>query len=509
MCWVVVHAVVPSPAAKPASSCYHVYMAVRIKPLCFCSIASLSLILLMFAPMRVHAQTLAVCPYAWTRDLKIGSTGDDVLVLQRYLNSDPATAVALFGAGSAGEETTRFGPLTKAAIVKFQDKYFNEILAPNNLTKGTGVVGPSTRATINSLCASVSASSQSQNPAQVAAAASAVPVDELTVSDPGQPEPSLAPANAAPLALTFTLTAGSKDVIVNEVTIERTGFGADGAFLSFGLWDEQGLQIGNVATLNSMHRAVFRRPFTVHAGASQTLEVYANMNADMTNFDGQRPIIQLVGINASSGVAGTLPLHGTPHTVNSSLVVGGADAILSQFDPGGARTRYINDTNVKFSGIRITAHSQEDIALSNIIWTQSGTVGPSDIENVVTVVDGKKYPTVISPYSEKEYVTFFDPEIAISKGNSIDVYVQGDIKVSAVNRTIEFDIRDINDEVSLSGSLYGLGVGLIPAANTDVTGSHSAFITSDGTTDGTTGTPFFAGSIVTVQGAAINVLQKN
>ena len=472
--------------------------------------------LVLFGAATVRAATPSFCPFSWNSNLKAGSSGPDVLRLQQFLNADADTAIALSGVGSLGAETTTFGSLTKSAVIRFQNKYSAEILVPNGLSSGTGIVGASTRAKLNALCATEIAAAPStpaSNMPQVAAVATSVSApatvtDQLTVADQGQSESSLLPANATPLVLEFTLSAGERDVVVKTVTIERAGFGVNGAFGSFGLWDEQGLQIGPIATLNSLHRATFGKSFTIPAGSSKTFSVYANMQADETSYDGQRPLIRLVDISASSPVVGELPIEGPMHTVNASLVVGGGDAALSSYDPGTAITRYINDTNVRFAGIRITAHSQESLTLSNIIWTQSGSVGGNDITNIRSVVDGKEYPAVVSPYSEKEYVTFFEPGVVIPKGETKDVYVEGDILPGAANRTIEFDIRDINDEVSLTGNLYQISVWLAAKGNTDVAGSHSAFITSDGTTDGTALFPFFAGPIVTVRGGTINYVGK-
>jgi hypothetical protein len=73
--------------------------------------------------------------YTFTHNLKLGSTGHDVKALQQFLNTH-GFIVASTGPGSAGQETTRFGKATFAALVKYQ----KSVGLP-----ATGWFGPMTR----------------------------------------------------------------------------------------------------------------------------------------------------------------------------------------------------------------------------------------------------------------------------------------------------------------------------------------------------------------------------
>jgi len=74
-----------------------------------------------------------------------GQRSTDVKYLQMFLKSQ---GTAIYPEGSV---TGFFGPATFRAVVRFQEKYASELLAPQGFTKGTGFAGKSTRVKIDKL----------------------------------------------------------------------------------------------------------------------------------------------------------------------------------------------------------------------------------------------------------------------------------------------------------------------------------------------------------------------
>ncbi|MCD6271129.1 hypothetical protein J7J24_02135, partial [bacterium] len=85
--------------------------------------------------------------FRFEKNLKIGMYDQDVVYLKKVLDvevpdHDPWTGTPYFGAK------------TKAAVIAFQEKYADDVLAPWGLTSGTGFVGKTTREKLNELLAS-------------------------------------------------------------------------------------------------------------------------------------------------------------------------------------------------------------------------------------------------------------------------------------------------------------------------------------------------------------------
>ncbi len=461
--------------------------------------------------------------YTFSSNLTLGSSGADVMNLQKVLNMSADTQVASSGAGSSGYETSKFGPLTKAAVIKFQKK---------KGVPATGFVGPLTRGQLNSMASSSSTSSSTTNTTTTTTTTtSTVPGctstagfspttgqscagttttttttapsgTGLTVSSPVQPAVTIAPNGASRVPFTkITLTAGSDgDVTVNSLTVQRTGLAQDAAFSSIVLIDEQGLQVGTSKTFNSNHQTTLGDPFVVPRGTSRTLTVAGNMPASGSSYAGQVATLTVVGVNTSATVSGSLPITGSAQTINASLTLGTATLYVSQYDPASNLTKNIGDTALKFSGIKVTAGSAEDVTLWSIRWNQTGSAGATDLANLKTVLDGTSYPTIASA-DGKYFTTLFPNGVVIQKGFSKDLYIVGDIVGSgSANRTVEFDLYNASD-LYVSGNTYNFGI--LGAANSTAT------LTATARSVFTTSTPFYGGSTVTINAGTVTTVAKS
>ncbi len=424
------------------------------------------------------------CP-ALSRSLQVGSTGADVMALQKFLNASASTQVAASGAGSPGLESMYFGPATKAAVIKFQTL---------NSVSAIGLVGPATRAAIAAVCGKGTNGGTTTTPTGPG----------LTVSAGAQPANALAVSSAARVPFTtFTLTNNSGVVqTVNGVTVQRTGFANDGVFSGIVLLNSDGTQIGNSTTLNSNHQATVGGTFTINPGETKTLTVAGNMQpyATLNQYSGQIASLQVVAINSTAAISGVLPITGASHTINASLTIGTATVGTSGFDPISTRSQAIGTVGLTFSAVRITANT-EDQKLFSIRWNQTGSAGSTDLSNLVTVVNGTNYP-VVADASGKYFTANFPGGISIAKGNAVDAYLKGDLSGSnASGRTVEFDIYRASD-IYLVGQTYGYG---ITPTNSSVTNTGTSGNNSNAGFN-QTNNPFYYGSFVSVTGGTLSTV---
>ncbi len=87
--------------------------------------------------------------FRFTKDLKQGSQGGEVRELQNCLANPPAGGPEIYPEGTI---SGYFGEQTKDAVIRFQEKYKEDILKPWGFESGTGLVSTKSREKLNEIC---------------------------------------------------------------------------------------------------------------------------------------------------------------------------------------------------------------------------------------------------------------------------------------------------------------------------------------------------------------------
>lgn len=445
---------------------------------------------------------------SFDRNLKQGMSGDDVNCLQIVLNSDAETQLATEGVGSPGKETSYFGPLTKGAVIKFQEKYASDVLAPWGLTEGTGFVGSTTRAKLNDLLTGVTpppTTCQADADCDLGykcADGSCVlkSADEITTEDEctaagyfwydeacNRTEKPAIPAGltvelaadtpaagtlvsgtstaqgVAPLAK-FTFTNGdSEEVKVTQLKLKRLGVSADATLSNVYLF-EGANRLTDAASVSSgvITFSDTAGIFKIAAGASKTITVKSDL---ATSHSGETVG---VGINEAtdittdaSSVNGTFPMNGNLHSLASGTLAGVA---VSNTTPTGGTIDPQNDYNVWQSTFTVTTRA---VNFTRFSLREIGTVDYSALENFRLYVDGTQVGSAVANLDDDGYVTFdlsASPK-RLETGARI-IKVVADI-ISGSNRTFSFSLRKSAD-ANFTDTQYDVGVtpsGTFPASS--------------------------------------------
>ncbi|HNY36164.1 MAG TPA: hypothetical protein PLD14_00130 [Candidatus Pacearchaeota archaeon] len=390
--------------------------------------------------------------FTFTTNLAQGSTGSNVKYLQILLNSDTATSV-----GNKGSETTYFGAMTKAAVVKFQNKYASEVLTPYGLAAGTGFFGTASRAKANAMIASGSTTTTTTTPATGAYTVS------LAAS---QPSGTLGEASAYNPVLKINVSAGATAQTVTSLTVQKTGLSIDTNVAGVVVADENGVRHGNIVTFaNGVATVTFANdPITVPAGTTKVIQVQFNMVSGVNGLAGT------VGANltAMSGTPTGLPLIGNTFSmVDTTATLGTLTADVKSLTTATV-SKDIGTTGYEIQRFSFVAGANEDMYLKSLKIYQNGTVADADITNIKLVApDGTVLSTVAS--ATNKYVTF-DLTAApykIAKGLTKDLSVKVDV-VNGSSRTAQFIIQNDYDVVATGAST---GLNVIPTAGASVDSS--------------------------------------
>jgi hypothetical protein len=402
-----------------------------------------------------------------TRNLAQGMSGADVKCAQGILNADPATQIASVGAGSPGYETTFFGGLTKVAVVKFQNKYAAEVLAPSGLTAGTGYVGSATRAKMNTMIAggggtvtpppSGGGGTVTPPPVATGAGLTVALADDNTVAGTIVADNTGATdsAQSSIAIIKVKLTNGDSSAVkLTQIKLTRSGISADSDIANAYLYEGDTL----VAEYSSFSLGVLTFSsaagiVSIPAGGSKVL----TLKVDLTNNTGSGKTIRFAVTAATdvtsdaSAVKGTYPVMGNymSTAVASDLgqmVVASSTSPSSTVDP---------QNNFEMFTGTLNANDQK-MELRLIKFTNTGSVTVSDLANFKLYDGATQIGTSVAAMASDKTVTFdlTGSPLVIDKGITKTLRLKGDI-VAGTSRTFQFSIQNQYDIIAYD-TQYGV-----------------------------------------------------
>lgn len=477
----------------------------------------LAAVFAMVGPSLASADT----SYVFTKTLKQGVTDQEVMNLQTVLNGSADTAIAASGVGSKGMETKYFGGLTKAAVIKFQEKYASDILTPNGLTKGTGLVGASTRAKLNAMggmmtsttgttgstsmvpgCTSTTGYSPTTGTpcsSSVVVVATGTGAVSATIDSASPMSGSVIKGASTKVAIFKLMNTGSAAAKVTAVKLKRIGVSSDNTFRNVYLYSGD-VRITDAASVASGN-INFTDPsgiVTIPSGSSITLSVMVEVDSAANT--GETLGVMLTDVTTDGGSVSGLPLSGAQQQVVAA--------------PSGMASVSFNPTTLPSSSANIDPQADyvvwqntvnvnsRDVLVSSLRFRQIGSVSAGDLKNFRLMVDGVQVGTAVASVNSNQYVEFNFASPITLKSGARTVKLLADI-VSGSNKNFGFSIQQSVDAMFWDSQL---GVVIAPLVNNSsfTTVSSATQTINQGTLTLTKTTDSPSGNIV-LQGSGLTL----
>lgn len=383
--------------------------------------------------------------YVWTRNLTVGSRGEDVRQLQIFLNTHGAV-IAAAGVGSRGAETTYFGALTRAALARWQ--------AANAIAPAVGYFGPITRARVNAI---VAAEARVVVPVPVP-----TPVPTPTPTPVPVPVTGLQFSEASDNPTNMTLPKGATRVTmlkfnvagngtVNSVNVRRVGAGATSDFSNVYIY-EGDTRLTTGRSLNSTTHSINFTGLNVAVSGVKTLSVVADIasGAGTGNVNGFE-VTSAADVVATAAVSGSFPINNGMFTLTNAAV--GSITIAKS---GSLTNPKVGQMSAKVAEFTLTAGSTEDLWVRNLTLYNVGNVNA--LNNLVLKQSGTTIATASAMNNRGQIVFNFTSPFSLTKGSVRTFEVYADIAGSArANDTIRLYLENGAD-LYATGAIYGFGV---------------------------------------------------
>jgi len=392
----------------------------------------------------------------FSRNLIVGSTGNDVKCLQQILNATGFT-VATTGAGSPGSETTYFGNLTLTAVKAYQ------------VSKGytaANQVGPLTRQALNAYLASAgTGTGTGTGTTTQTGPVSAV----LSFDNPAAASLVNSQATASLLKVNF---AGSGTV--TSVTLQRSGISDQNTLTNVYLY-EGDTRITDGYSFNT-NGTLTMTGLSIPVSGSKVITVKADVYSAATS-TASSIAVALTGYTAN-GVASTVNVVG-----NTMQIVTGtpATATLSANNVGAASNINAGTNGYRFWSAPLQVNTRS-LQLKGANFRIIGSADYNAITNVKLYVDGVQAGNVgtITSIQGSNYVVFnmASSPVTLTTG-SHTVEVRADVQGGA-DRTVQLSLQQAAD-LTLLDSQIGVNIavgGTMPnqAGSIGIAAGSSTFV---------------------------------
>lgn len=360
---------------------------------------------------------------SFTRDLTVGSTGSDVMDLQKWLNGQGYT-VAATGAGSPGNESTYFGSLTKAALAKWQ--------AANSVSPAAGYFGPISRAKVASMGTGTTTGTTGTGTGtgtgttQLPAPASGLRV-ALSANNPAVGSLIAGSARASVLAVNLTAGAAS-GITVSELKFRKVGVISDtnisGAYLV-----ENGKVVAQYQSLSS--GVISFAGLELNVAAGQTRELWLQIDISSAATAGNTVGFQMASADDISSMdatgnsvteTGTFPLNGNNFTMTTVSNPAIATITVASSSIG---TQVTAGTTNNIVGAWTLTGSNSKTNLKGIKFTVIGSANKSDIKNVKLYVNGAQVGSTLTAVAA-DATAYFDlsssPATINTGSNNVQIF---------------------------------------------------------------------------------------
>ncbi len=323
----------------------------------------------------------------FTMTLMRGMENDEIMSLQQKLKMDSTIY-------PEGLTTGYFGPLTEAAVQKFQAKY-GIVSEGTPETTGYGLVGPKTRAKLNELyCVVVPTTTPDGTTTPPVpptgtglsvSLASDTPASATIVADSTNGGQILVPF------VKYNFTAGTDGAVnITEIKAIRKGVSANSNFLN-GYIFVDGVKKADMKSISSDNVITFQKSagmFTVPAGTTVKVEIKGDIAKAMS-----AGATIALGINSASDittdgatVSGTFPADGNFMTAANVSDLGRItithSSYLTAMDP--------MTTPQELWRMNVVGQNQK-IAMMKLNFTFIGTIDADDIQEITLTIGNKTY----------------------------------------------------------------------------------------------------------------------